>query len=218
MSRMENYLGILVEEEITKLESFTGALPGSVACVGGGKLKEKIGLLAGLLANQWDLILGGVPLIVALKVKGIEIGDSVCTEEGQSYDEPMAQLLADYGCQIHLPQRLIIAEVGHPECTAGVEIGEGVSSGWQIVDFFLEGALEPLLNCPSRLIQAGPMGWFEKGFHNADHCLAKFMRYNHFALALGADTVAATKFERFSTGGGSAIYYISKGTLPILEV
>ena len=217
--RGQAYVGFLMEQEIAKLEPFTGTQSNSVACIGGAKLKEKIGAIEGLLKNGWTVILGGVPLNVALQVTGMSIGASVCTEGKTDYGPVMESLLQRYPEQILLPETVLIAAKDNP---GGLPSKHGCSQ-WiydqrLIVDFLPSVSMEAALENASRIIQAGPMGWYEHGHRTADTVFSGYLGYCPKALALGGDTAAAISFPRYSTGGGAAITYLTSGSLPILDL
>lgn len=215
MKLRPSYCGRLMEREIAKLQPFIGRVDGSVACVGGKKLKEKVGLLPDLIANGWQVILGGVPLNVALAAQGFAIGDSLCTEGEKDYTSKMSKLLADHRDNIVLPEQIIITDSTGQNQT--IEVGSSVPPGWKIVDVVPGERCEQALKEASRVLQIGPMGMYDKGYGQGDASIVAIMKDKQLALAVGSDTIAATRFSRYSTGGGSTLHYLSKGTVPVLE-
>jgi phosphoglycerate kinase len=214
-----SFVGQLVERELRLLQPYIGERDRSVAVVGGGKLKEKIGALEGLLKMGWEIVLGGVPLNVALRVGvGIPVGDSCVTEDGKSYESAMRSLYETYGHRISIPSRIGVVESGENATLRWLLNGEAVPDGGRIVDVSYSDIELAGIRASSRILLVGPLGLYEEGYVNGTDQVVAIMREHQTALALGADTTAATRFSRNSTGGGASLEYIVNGTLPILDV
>ena len=114
---------------------------------------------------------------------------------------------------------LVIANIKDPDTYREITIDETVPMGWHIVDVVITSSIAEKIKKAKMRLLAGPLSWFEKGFTGTQEMVKEFfLPDQENSLVLGGETAAATHFPRSSTGGGSAIHYLTKGTLPVLEV
>jgi phosphoglycerate kinase len=194
----------------------------SIAVLGGVKReKTKIGLAA--LGEAYDLIVpGGAVLNQLLRAAGCDVGSSELGDDPAGCAETAAEALARYGPRrLHLPDRVVIARPGVDGFRDAHTIAarEGVPDGWQIVDFELRPWLVERLADVRRAFVAGTPCRYTDGFRgSADALLRAFTPPEVQALLLGGDTVAELPWDGpVSSGGGSALYYLAHGTLPVLD-
>ena len=105
-----------------------------------------------------------------------------------------------------------LQEIGADEII--VDVGDKTLKAMQ---YHFENARTILLN--------GPLGWCEKGFCAQTITLSKLISNTQaYSFAGGGETVALLEennllndWKFISTGGGSLLTYLAKGTLPVLE-
>lgn len=215
-------------EEMRLISPWAGKKEGtySVAVLGGVK-KEKIKTgLIGFFETYDYIIPGGIVLNTILKCKGYNVGDSIITDEGKSFEKNVAPLLSNPNAgKIFVPDEVIIAKMvdGKFQDSKTINIKDGVPAGYMIVDFVLSkpaiDALEYLAQKKGRIILAGTPGIYVAGFHTATDKVMEYMNKPGVkAVVLGGDTAAEVKFSGpSSTGGGSALYFVAYGTTEVFE-
>ena len=214
--------------EMALLAPWAGADPGkySVAVLGGVK-KEKIVIgLTGFVQTYDAIIPGGIVLNTVLRVSGHESGASLLQDGGKTFEREVREVLGGpYRSKIHVPAEVIVArpEGGGFSDAHRIRARDGVAEGYMIVDYLLPGsaieALGRMAEEKGRLVLAGTPGIYTAGFRSAtDAVLASMRRNPEHCVVLGGDTAAEVSYEGpTSTGGGSALYFVVKGTTPVFE-
>ena len=215
---LPSYAGILLQEEVSKLEEALVPPRHSLAIVGGAKFETKQPLLEKLLQTYPTILLGGVLANDLLKARGTTVGISLLS------DAPVPEVIAGDE-RILIPDDLRVslgvesrasntADVRHDERI--VDIGPQTEIHWKRL---VEEADFVLWN--------GPMGIYEKGFMVGTDALAEaLVDSKGKAVIGGGDTAAAlAKFDFddtrifVSTGGGAMLEFLANGgSLPALEV
>ena len=224
--------GFLAQSQINEMQSlshWSGRSDSELSVVVlGGVKKEKItdGVF-GFLENYDYIIPGGIVLNTFLSAKGIPIGDSVITDSGERYDKQLEPLLYSFREKILLPKQVTIAKKikGRYQDIQFLNLDEGkILDDYQIVDFALPelalSVLEKLALKGGRLVLAGTPGVYSQGFVTATNALVPYLNNSRIkSIALGGDTVGEilNLICQKSSGGGSALAYISKGTTEVYE-
>lgn len=215
-------------KEMKLLARWTGASPGvySVAVLGGVK-KEKITIGLGGLARTYDAIIpGGIVLNTILKAKRFEIGASVISDGGKTFQKEVSEVLdGPHADKVLIPDAVIVARKARGQYVSArrLPVKEGVPDGHMIVDYELSAAgvdaLDRMVEGNGRLLLAGTPGIYTAGFTSATApILARMSRLPGRCVALGGDTAAEVGFKgRCSTGGGSALYFVANGTTPVYQ-
>ena len=224
--------GYLLEREIAYLG---GALADParpfVAILGGAKVKDKIGVIANLLAKVDALIVGGAMAYTFLKAKGIAVGSS--RVEDDRIDDATAMLAAAEQRKVPflLPTDHIVGDKfplddnGEPipdvrrEQTPGAAIPDGMMGldiGPQTVAAFcaqLAGA--------GTIVWNGPMGVFEDPrFAEGTRAVGEAVA-GPVTILGGGDTARAARdlglddrMTHISTGGGASLEFLEGRELP----
>ncbi|MCT4579448.1 phosphoglycerate kinase [Donghicola sp.] len=224
------YAGPLLIEE---MEALTSALETpqqpAVAIVGGAKVSSKIAVLKNLVMKLDHVIIGGGMANTFLYADGAPMGRSLHEADQVETVQEIRKLAEKSGCQIHLPEDVVIATefkagaenrvVGAHECTAGAMIldaGPRALSNFQRV----------LSECRT-ILWNGPLGAFEiPPFDHATNQLARTAaaltrQGRAISVAGGGDTVAALNgaavtqdFTYVSTAGGAFLEWLEGKALP----
>lgn len=219
----QGFLADSVLDEIALLRPWTGACDRLSVAVLGGVKREKtiIGLAA--LAGHYDLVVpGGAVLSQLLRAAGYRVGSS------HLGDDPGACLAAAAGAltrlgprRLHLPDHVVIARPtpdGYLDART-IAVRSGVPDGWAIVDFALQPWLLKRLGDVGRAFIAGTPCLYANGFRlSAEPLLRAFGAPGVLALLLGGDTVAELPWHGpVSSGGGAALHYLARGSLPVID-
>ena len=198
----------------------------SVAVLGGAK-KEKITTGLRGFSEIYDAVIpGGIVLNTIYRFLGYEIGSSLISEKGKTYEKYVEEVfrIPEKRKKVILPERVIVAKRkdGGFEEIEEVPITRGVKRGYMIVDFSLPAeaheALERAAEENGRIVIAGTPTLYKHGFTRATDEIVKYAERCEQALLLGGDTIAEIKFNGFkSPGGGAALYYLVHGTTKVFE-
>lgn len=209
----------LVEEAHALGPWAAGAAGGSsVAVLGGVKPEKTVVGLSGLTRTHTLVIPGGVVLNTLLAAAGYRIGRSELGSAPERCAEVARAVLARTGGKgIHLPRTLVVADPGG--AVRHVPVEQGVPDDHAIVDFEIEPWALDLLRRADRVLVAGTPGRYAEGNR---HAAAAVLRARAHArtntLLLGGDTVAELPWDGpRSTGGGSALHYLTEGTCTVFE-
>jgi phosphoglycerate kinase len=188
-----------------------------VFILGGAKFATKIPLISRFIDTADQVVIGGAILNNFYKVAGFEVGNSV-VEKG--YDKQLAALMDK--SNLLLPIDVLVTRAGQTVAVTADEVQPGdviVDIGPQSVELISQKIAKAKI-----VVWNGPMGWYEKGFTKGTIGLAKAIGISKaHAVIGGGDTGAAlekvlkksTNKKIFvSTGGGAALDYLAKGTLP----
>jgi phosphoglycerate kinase len=198
----------------------------SVAVLGGVK-KEKITVGFVGFSNIYDVIIpGGIVLNTILKVLGYQIGDSLIEDGGKTFEKEISAVLdGPNGTKVCMPDKVVVARYadGGFHDAHVVETGEEVDDGYMIVDCALSSRtmdlLEKMVQEKGRLVLAGTPGIYPAGFRQATkQVLSKMIQNQSNCVVLGGDTAAEVDYSgTSSTGGGSALHFLVKGTTDVFE-
>jgi len=215
------------------LEPWVGEKDGYSVVILGGRKKEKITTGLGGFSEIYDVIIpGGIVLNTILKARGYEIGDSIIDEYGKTFEKEAEEILnnAKKKAEIYLPLKAVIAkktETGYANPCV-IDLREGVPKNYMIVSYLLSppavNSLERAVNEKGRIILAGTPDLYKEGFGLAtNEVIERIKRLAENSLILGGDTGKEIKYDeekyhlKVSTGGGSSLEYIIKGTVAVFE-
>jgi phosphoglycerate kinase len=212
--------------DMKKLEPWAGKSDKYSVAILGGVKKEKIktGLVG--FSQIYDAIIpGGIVLNTLLKVKGYEIGDSIIRDGGKTFERDAKQVLQTSSAKILLPEIVAIARKTRSSFKSyqdinRIPITKGVPEGYSIVGYQftqeMHDCLEKVIDENGRAIAAGTPGIL--GLDPATNAIQeKSPRLGNLLMALGGDTSAELGHSTYSSGGGSALYFIINKTTPVYE-
>jgi len=220
--------GLLVEKEVTKLQQVLDAdRVGFVAVLGGAKVSDKIGVIKQLLPRVESLLIGGAMAWAFFKAQGMEIGESLCTEESVTGAQQLIDSMGSYLDRMLLPVDVHMKNVqtGEPRYAPA----DGIEPGWDALDIGPETQQKyaEIVRSAQTVFWNGPMGYFEEPpFDDGTLAVARAMgECPGYNVVGGGDSVAAItqmgladKMDHVSTGGGASLEFIENdGTLPAVE-
>ncbi len=224
--------GLLLAKEI---ESLNAVLSNSqkpvTAIIGGAKVSSKIDVIKNIMDKVDNIIIGGGMAYTFIKVKGGNIGDSICEDDKLDVAQDILNLAKKKNVRIHLPIDVIAADSFSPDAKTQICDIYHIPDGWQGLD------AGPKTNIGFSFIIAesktilwnGPIGVFEmekfaKGTIEIGNAIADATADGAFSLVGGGDSVAAVKqfgladkVSYVSTGGGAMLEMLEGKTLPGIE-
>ncbi|MBI2564946.1 phosphoglycerate kinase [Candidatus Woesearchaeota archaeon] len=213
---LPSYAGFLIEKEVIELSKLFKPKKPFMLLLGGAKVSTKIELLSSLGSNVSEILVGGAMAFTFLKAQGYFVGKSFVED---SEIQTAKDLLKQY--KIILPldvvtEKDIVAIDNISEDQAGFDIGP------KTVQLFCDYLLKA-----KTVFWNGPLGLYEnEKFQRGTFTVAKSLaKQKSCRIVGGGDTVAAIselnlvkKFSHVSTGGGAALAFLAKKTLPGIEV
>lgn len=194
---------------------------------GGVKVSDKIKAISRLIDRVDSVLIGGVMAYTFLKAKGVATGEAFIQEESLKAAEEFMERLRVRGKDLLLPVDHVVVPVKREgsQLTSDAEIPDGfcpMDIGPKTIELFsqnLQGAKTVFWN--------GPFGKFEdplfaKGTLSMCEAIARCE--DAFRVVGGGDSIAAVFklgkqdcFNYISTGGGAALKYLERGTLPGIQ-
>lgn len=220
------YAGLLLEKEVTNLESVADdpARP-LVVILGGAKVSDKVGVIDRFIELADQILIGGAMIFPFFKAEGHEIGGSLCAED----DVPLARKALDKAaaseCELVLPTDLALGREFSADTETEDSEGVDVPDGWMGLDIGPRSAEDYAGRVASAgtVLWNGPMGAFELDpFAAGTRTVAEAVAAaTGFTVVGGGDSVAAlVKFgltddvDWVSTGGGASLELLEGKTLP----
>ncbi len=205
--------------------------PYSIAVLGGIKKEKILDGLAGFVETYDYVIPGGIVLNTLLKNQIGDMGKSVIDDGGKTFETETAEILKKHHDKIYIPDRvriLIKDENGVEKCIPADISSLSSRQNFKIVDFYINGKASYFLERTAieggRIVLAGTPGMFKQGYSMATTVVLDYMnRPGVRAIALGGDTAKEVRDSgipiRFETssGGGSALYFLARGTTPVYD-
>jgi len=219
---LPSFAGLLLKKEVKILSNVISdpARPAAII-VGGAKAKTKVSVIEYLIDKFDDILTGGVVANVILKVKGVDVGNSLLDDinldevKKISFGDNKLHIPVDAAVRDHKTEEVLLSAIGR--------IGDN-----EILDIGHETAelYSKIISDSKTIIWNGPMGLFEKEeFSLGTKAVAKAVaKAEGYTIIGGGDTIAAVdKFENLEkidyvcTGGGAMLEFLSGKKLPGLE-
>jgi len=223
--------GLLMQKE---LEYLGKALhhPGRpfVAILGGAKVSDKIPVIQNLIDKVDALLIGGGMAYTFLKVRGMEVGNSLVENEKLDLAHKLLDQAKARGIKFLLPVDHVVAGKIAPDAkTRIVDDGHAIPAGQMGLDIgpkTVELFAEPIETART-IVWNGPMGVFEQEpFSHGTYAIARAVAANRPAISIvgGGDSVSAVhlagvadKITHISTGGGASLEFLEGKKLPGVE-
>ena len=202
-----------------------------VYILGGAKAEDTADVLESVLGeNIADTVLtGGLVANLLLHSRGFRLGDpnvAVLRDKGFLELEPRLRSILDkFGDRIVLPEDLAVDEGGRRK-----ELDLQSLPTQNLIKDIGSKTIEKyarIIKDAKTIVMNGPMGVFEESEFSAGTrgVFEAIASSKAFSLIGGGHTIAAAsklgyadKVSHVSTGGGALIEYLTKGTLPVVEV
>jgi phosphoglycerate kinase len=231
---MESAAGRLMEAELEALgRALDDPARPLAAVVGGAKVSTKLDVLVHLAGQVDVLIVGGAMANTFLHARGVDVGRSLCEPEMAETARRVMATATDAGCDIVLPQDVVVAAEPAAGAANRVVGLDGVGADDMILDLGPASAadLEARLGSCATVVWNGPLGAFEVPPFDAatNRVAAAAARLTKdgalLSVAGGGDTVAALTgagvvddFSYVSTAGGAFLEWLEGRVLPGVEV
>ena len=200
-----------------------------VLLAGGVKVSDKIKAISRLVDRLDSVLIGGIMAYTFLKAKGVSTGSAFIQEESLSLAREFIQRLQVRGKKLLLPiDHVVIPAHGDPtqkQIISTQDIPEGfcpMDIGPKTVKLFSKALKEA-----KTIFWNGPFGKFENPlFAEGTMSICSFMAdcKEAYRVVGGGDSIAAVlksgkekDFDYISTGGGAALKYLEKGSLPGIQ-
>ena len=155
--------GLLVEEELTKLQRIVDAeQDGFVTVLGGAKVEDKIGVVKQLLPRVESLLIGGAMAWAFFKAQGMEIGESLCSDESVAGARDILDTMSDYLDNMALPVDVHMKNIRTGETRYAP--ADGIEPTWDALDIGPETQEKyaEIVRSAQVVFWNGPMGYFEQ--------------------------------------------------------
>jgi phosphoglycerate kinase len=221
--------GLLMEKELVELGRLIKEPKRPfVAILGGAKVTDKIGVLTNLAKLADIILIGGGMAFTFLKIKGNEIGKSLCEKDLAACEQLWVEA-SSQRATIYLPADVAVAtEIKEVAERTEVDVNAipadmmGLDIGSKTIAQF-----EALLQTAGTVFWNGPMGVFETPPYN--HGTLKvaqaIARSSAISCVGGGDSAAAVRqmhlddhITHVSTGGGASLEFLEGQELPGVAV
>ena len=217
--------GLLMEKELNELgKLLTAAESPFIVILGGAKVSDKIGVMENLIGKADAILVGGGMAYPFLKVRGMEIGRSLCDGD-LSVPKSILDKAEGTKTKIVLPVDVVVVdEIAENAPHANVDVTAipadkmGVDIGAKTVENFKE-----IISKAKTIFWNGPVGVFEKKpFDFGTRQIAEAVAASGARSVVGGgDSVAAltqaglaSKITHVSTGGGASLEFVEGRQLP----
>lgn len=218
--------GLLMQQE---LDVLGGALAKPqrpfTAIIGGAKVKDKIGVIANLLDQVDNLLIGGGLSFTFIKAKGYSIGKSLLEEDKLEMARSFIAQAEEKGVRLLLPVDVVAADQFSPSPQTKVVGIDAIPDDYLGMDIGpkTQEVFAEVIHASRLVIWNGPMGVFEydrfaKGTEAVAEAVAKS---EAFSIIGGGDSAAALEkaglseqVNHVSTGGGASLEFLEGKELP----
>jgi len=222
--------GLLVRRELDALGRVrTEARAPFVVAFGGAKIADKIDLLRLFTERADRLLVGGAMANTFLRAGGLSTGRSLVEEEALEVARDALRVAPH---KILLPSDLVVtSDLSSEDADVRVVPADGIPDGFAAVDIGPE--TRELFSGEARAARTffwnGPMGLFERepfaaGTISVARATAQATEQGAFTVIGGGDSASAIRragladrVSHVSTGGGAALEFLARGTLPGVE-
>ncbi len=221
--------GFLMEKEVSMLSRvYNAPREGFVVILGGAKVADKIDVIKALLPRCEKMLIGGAMAWAFFRAKGLEIGESLSSEESVQLATEILNGDPALLAKLHLPVDVNMQNVAGDHATAFAP-ADGILPGWDAQDIGPETTrlYADIVRQARTVFWNGPMGHFEqKPFDVGTLGIAEAMGdCPGFNVVGGGDSVAAVtqmdladKMDHVSTGGGASLEFLASGSLVGVDV
>ena len=221
--------GLLMEKEIKMIQRLTDHPKRPfVAIIGGAKAETKIRLIERLLEMTDQLLIGGGIANTFFKAWGFPIGRSYANHEVIELARTIIWKASQSKTALTLPKDVVIGSIRKNAVYKVVPANRIPSSGVALdIGPQTQALFASSIADAKTIVWNGPMGVYEQskfriGTDFIFHAIAANRKA--FSLVGGGDTLASmshkhlvSEIDHLSTGGGSLLEFIEKGTLPAIE-
>ena len=210
---LPSYSGFLVDNEVSMLDKAIHQK--KTLILGGAKVEDKIGVIDNLINTSDYILLGGAMCFTFLKASGINVGESIVSNDKLMYAK---NLLDSHKDKIILPID-IVTNNGIKDVINMSNSDIGYDIGPKTVEKYNE-----LLGNSKLILWNGPLGMFEdEKYENGTKGIMEYIYKQSIPTILaGGDIISAShkfkyNFTYLSTGGGATLEYLEGKRFKTLE-
>lgn len=210
---LPSYSGFLVDNEVSMLDKAIHQK--KTLILGGAKVEDKIGVIDNLINTSDYILLGGAMCFTFLKASGINVGESIVSNDKLMYSK---NLLDSHKDKIILPID-IVTNNGLKDIMDMSNSDIGYDIGPKTVEKYNE-----LLKNSELILWNGPLGMFEdEKYENGTKGVMEYIYKQSIPTILaGGDIISAShkfkyNFTYLSTGGGATLEYLEGKRFKTLE-
>lgn len=210
---LPSYSGFLVDNEVSMLDKAIHQK--KTLILGGAKVEDKIGVIDNLINTSDYILLGGAMCFTFLKASGINVGESIVSNDKLMYAK---NLLDSHKDKIILPID-IVTNNGIKDVINMSNSDIGYDIGPKTVEKYNE-----LLSNSELILWNGPLGMFEdEKYENGTKGVMEYIYKQSIPTILaGGDIISAShkfkyNFTYLSTGGGATLEYLEGKRFKTLE-
>lgn len=210
---LPSYSGFLVDNEVSMLDKAIHQK--KTLILGGAKVEDKIGVIDNLINTSDYILLGGAMCFTFLKASGINVGESIVSNDKLMYSK---NLLDSHKDKIILPID-IVTNNGIKDIMDMSNSDIGYDIGPKTVEKYNE-----LLKNSELILWNGPLGMFEdEKYENGTKGVMEYIYKQSIPTILaGGDIISAShkfkyNFTYLSTGGGATLEYLEGKRFKTLE-
>ncbi len=226
---LPSYAGLHFAKEYEMLSDILNEPKKPFVFIAGGKKTEtKVEALRGISQKADIILLGGGLANTFLMAEGYEVGRSFYEEEYVSDAEQALRDAFDSGCEVLLPQDVMVARNISKDTKEKEKDIEQIEADDIIADIgpkTISKYAQPI-KFAGTIVWNGPLGIFEyKSFQAGTRGVASLIQESHaVAVVGGGDTLAALKelnikedFTYVSTAGGAMMEFLAGNKMPGVE-
>jgi phosphoglycerate kinase len=218
---LDSYAGNIMQRELENCSKVRENFDGGLLVLGGEKPSDLIGIMEELADSVDEILLGGIPGELALKIEGFDLGKKKEWIEKHGLDsreEELEQVLKKHRDKITLPDDVATESGNH-----GVEsIGDELI--WDIGEKTTEEYVSKIQAAES-VVMKGPMGAFEEHPDGTEKVVDAIADSDSFTVLGGGHTSSLVHrfghdlgdFSHVSIAGGAFVRYLSGEDLPAVE-
>ena len=222
--------GFLVESELTAFAELRNPRERPfVVAFGGAKISDKIPLIEAFLDRADAVLIGGAMANTFIRASGLGTGASLVEEDAL---DVAAGFLARPEHRLSLPTDVVVADAGEPDATLSSIVAiDSIPADRAAFDIGprTRETFAHAIGESRTFFWNGPMGLFEiPGFDSGTvrmaRAAAEATAEGAFTVVGGGDSASAIRqaglsgaVSHVSTGGGAALEYLAKGSLPGLD-
>ncbi len=229
----EKCIGKLIEKELDNINYLLSKKENPFsAIIGGAKVSDKIGIIYKLIELVDNIIIGGAMANTFIASLGGNIGDSLFEKEKLIISKNLLNKAKKNNVKVFLPEDVICSSKLENIDDIKLYDAYKIKNGHSCFDIGPKTIIkfEKIIINSKKIVWNGPMGVFENdNFSNGTDKIAQAIsnatKNGAFSLIGGGDSVASIKknsmkdnISHISTGGGALLEYISKGSLPSLDL
>lgn len=218
---LDSYAGPIMRKEIESNTKVREEFEDGLLVLGGEKPSDLIGIMDEMIEDVDNVLMGGVPGELALKIEGYELGEKADWIENHGFDskeEELERILDQYGDKILLPEDVVTASGNHD-----IEDVEDELT-WDIGKKTIQKFVSEIEDADS-IVMKGPMGAFEDHPDGTKSVVDAIAESDAYTVLGGGHTSSLVQrfghelddFSHVSIAGGAFVRYLSGEELPAIN-